>query len=94
MSHTPGPLSLEFDGDGALIEGVIRVPNVYQEWREDAQVLAVAPELLAACKSALGTLKAWHSGFGAYAPCEGCHTCQTVIPQLEQAIAKAKGEGR
>lgn len=80
MSHPKGPLTLEFDGDGALIEGVIRVPNVYQEWREDAYLLTAAPELLAACEQVI-KLIACHQVYDKDA--------RTI---LEQAIARAKGE--
>lgn len=56
--HTPGPWSIEDDGDGYLVEGIIRVPSTYDEYTADARLIAAAPELLAALVNIVEDLEA------------------------------------
>ncbi len=51
--YTPEPWTSEDDGDGMLVEGVIRVPNCYDGWREDAALITDAPRLLTALRTVL-----------------------------------------
>jgi hypothetical protein len=42
--------------DGWLINGVIYIPNVYQEYDDDANLIIAAPLLLAACEAACSVI--------------------------------------
>jgi len=54
----------------------------------DAHLIAAAPDLLAACEAAFYDLALYGEEHGT--ECD-CSTCVEVIPQLQAAIAKAKG---
>lgn len=94
--HTPGPWIAERNHDG---DWVISQPgNDGQvvcclrgcdgpEWEANARLIAAAPDLLAACNSALAGFAGVEAGMGAPGMLADCAS----VTQLKAAIAKAEG---
>jgi len=78
-----GEWESEFDGDGYLINGIIRVPRTYEEYPADARLIAAAPDLYRACEAALAKLDYLRSLWGD----EG--VTRSVADQLRSAVEKA-----
>ncbi len=77
-THTPGPWTAERDGMKWLVNakhfGVATCDGPFGKQKYDASLIAAAPDLLAACKSAIVALKGReHDGFlrAAIAKAEG-----------------------
>jgi hypothetical protein len=94
MAHTPGPWSVgDEDRNGqVLVEGpqfsICKchhhcVGTIELEMRDNAHLIAAAPDLLAACKALMETHHGYHLGVG---PCI-CHAHEAA----KAAIAKAEG---
>lgn len=86
MPHTPGPwiVTIRDCGDN-IFSCKRRIANVYgdmdiDENKSNANLIAAAPELLAACLSALENLGEIHG-----------HEEQWACEELRNAIAKAEG---
>lgn len=87
LKHTPG-LWMEgvyewcvvTDDDTPVAQAETGNPN----WRENAKLIAAAPDLLAACEEMLGIYPL--SGYELEAFCD-----VTLIPLMRAAVAKAKG---
>ena len=93
MSHTPGPWNLginyvpyEYDYFWCHTENnknICSIPGTKDEIQEaNARLIAAAPDLLEACKSALHSFKKYETEFPNH----------PLFGELEQAIKKAKGE--
>ncbi len=82
--HTPGPWFYQVDLEGRYYVGHTFNPRGQPElWRgthtrEDAALVAAAPDLLAACKAALERIDGMNESMG-------------VVDELRAAIAKAEG---
>ncbi len=89
--HTPGPWNVNFETGEVLSEAAV-IGTIYGAWTEhlndpiseeckaNARLIAAAPELLEACKSALGYRKQTH------------HGTDKCIAILTGVIAKAEGD--
>lgn len=77
--------------DVATDHEICRAPLVANNWPADCQLIAAAPELLAACKEALATAGCV-SRVNQQAPVDrcDCYVCE-VARQLQSAISKAEG---
>lgn len=89
---TPGPWMIDAtDKEHNFIHAggsrcIASVDNSDDEDRNNARLIAAAPELLEACKTWLEMEAEAHAEERAH-DTEGCHFCETYAP-----VAKAKGE--
>lgn len=86
MKFTPGPWVVEKD-NGYLINGVIQVPDCYEEHHADAALIAAAPELYEALKEAKEIIRIMHGdlAWGIYDQ----HSPE--MKRINNALAKAEG---
>lgn len=85
-THTPGPWTAERN-NGYYINGVIHVPDCYEEYRADAALIVAAPELYATCAAARDLLKLIDQRDGGSGFAIGA-----VLIALDAALRKARGE--
>lgn len=78
-----GEWEAEDDGDGYLINGIIRVPHTYEEHHDDARLIVAAPDLYRAASKALHQLDYIRNLNGD----EGI--MRSVADTLRKALAKA-----
>ena len=99
--HSPGPWRLIhgrdiYAADDEYIADVrygVRTTRTVEQNAANARLIAAAPELLAACKLALGSLYCRHTVTDTGDICGVTYTCTAcqVRPVLEAAIAAAEG---
>lgn len=92
--------SLEFKDGGAWIDGYLFVPSDWDDWRQDAYVIHMAPALLVQCRHYEELLTilidetdcyAGNPDGGSSASCEHCQYYQ-AREEIRKVIAKATGE--
>ena len=97
MSHTPGPWRAEWSGLGEYDQQTWDVKSIsvgsyvtgwgsVRQWRDDANLIAAAPNLLEACKTACNVLAAINLREPEWLG------VPMAILKLQAAIAKAEGE--
>ena len=79
--------SMEHDGDGFLIEGVIRVP-IYEGYEQDARLLLNAPKMLAALRTSKRLLEAVVSRSAEFT----CSDQESAICTINALLARIDGE--
>ena len=99
---TPGPwkvsirpLAITVWADAISLYPIAHIGERNRDEKEaNAHLIAAAPDLLAACERGLEHLITQHDKAAYYEyhqHCTGCEVCQSIIPELMSAIAKAKG---
>jgi hypothetical protein len=87
-AHTPGPWTVTFGIDGAVIHNGVTIAKVNIDaiaWKTNARLIAAAPELL----KALGGVMEWWMESD-----EGDEMPTDLFVQAHAALAKAKGGAR
>ena len=82
--HTPGPWTVTFGIDGAVIHNEVTIAKVNIDaiaWKTNARLMAAAPELLKALEGALVAVRYLDDHEGA----------EELMNQVCKAIIKAKG---
>lgn len=88
-THTPGPWELTFgEYDAAIHAGatIAMVDDTMRAWKENARLIAAAPDLLAALERAYQKLSFWMDDD------KWDHGDENAMVQIWDAITKAKGE--
>ena len=96
MGHTPGPwkwqqnciIAVPPDGD-VIVLHTTRPGTGINIRQPDARLIAAAPELLAACKTAAIVLEQAEAALDLF---ERSHNINTAMKRLKDAIDKAEGK--
>lgn len=97
--HTPGPWNWRFEGPTVIVEPIkatitiLSGPEGYKETQEaNARLIAAAPEMLEALKTARPAIETWILDYAACNDGRASDWQVEVKRQVETAIRKAGGE--